>query len=206
MKSLSGRERIATRLLDDVTGVILVGGKSRRMGRDKAFLPWQGAPLFEQTLSLFKESFERVLLVGGEESRFARYGVGVTPDIYPGSALGGLYTGLFQVTTPHVFVACCDMPFPSEALLRHLCSLKDGFDCVVPETAQALEPLFAVYAKTALPAMLELLSSGNFRVYDLYPMLKTRFVRAEELAPFMEEGKALLNVNTPEEFAALQEE
>jgi molybdopterin-guanine dinucleotide biosynthesis protein A len=197
---------VAAVTLSDITGVILVGGKSRRMGRDKAFLPWQGAPLFEQTLSLFRESFKEVLLVGGDEARFAGYDVSFVPDIYPGSALGGLYTGLFHAKSAYIFVACCDMPFPSGSLLRQLCLLKNGFDCVVPETAQALEPLFAVYAKTALPAMLQLLSLGNLRIYDLYPMLKTRYVCAEELAPFLREGRALLNVNTPEEFAALREE
>jgi molybdenum cofactor guanylyltransferase len=187
----------------DVTGVILVGGKSRRMGRDKAFLPWHGAPLFETVLSVFRKNFSDTLLVGGEAERFTGYDVRFVADIHPGSALGGLYTGLFHATTRHVFVACCDMPFPSPALLQHLCSLKDGYDCVVPETTETLEPLFAVYAKTALAAMLKLLQAGNLRVYDLYPLLRTRYVGADEIAPFLNGGKSLLNVNTPEEFALL---
>lgn len=189
--------------IEDITGVILLGGKSRRMGRDKAFLPWQGAPLFEKVLSIFRDSFSRILLVGGEEARFAEYRLKWVPDIYPGSALGGLYTGLYIAETDHVFVAACDMPFPNEALLRHLCSLKDGFDCVVAETQDALEPLFAVYAKSALPAMRKLLDSGNLRVYDLYPLLRTRYVTADELARFADEGRAFINVNTPEEFDSL---
>ena len=191
--------------LSDITGVILVGGKSRRMGRDKAFLTWNGAPLFEKVLDIFRESFTTVLLAGGDEERFGRYGVEIVPDIYPGSALGGLYTGLFHAAHQHVFVATCDMPYPSAALLRHLCSLKDGYDCVVPETAQALEPLFAVYAKSALSAMLELLECGNFRIYDLYPRLHTRYVNVEELAPFADDGRSFINVNTPDEFARLVE-
>ena len=189
-----------------MTGVILVGGKSRRMGRDKAFLPWDGAPLFEKVLRIFKESFPTVLLAGGDAGRFSGYGLRVIPDIYPGSALGGLYSGLFHAAEEHVFVASCDMPYPSAPLLRHLCSLKDGYDCVVPETAQAFEPLYAVYAKSALPAMLELLESGNFRIYDLYPLLRTRYVGCAELAPFAEGGRSLINVNTPDEFARLAKE
>ena len=192
--------------IPDITGVILVGGKSRRMGRDKAFLPWDGAPLFEKVLRIFLESFATVLLAGGNAERFAGYGLQVIPDIYPGSALGGLYTGLFHAATEYIFVASCDMPYPNATLLRYLCSLKEGYDCVVPETAQSFEPLFAVYARSALPAMLDLLGCGNLRIYDLYPRLRTRYVGIEELAPYTEGGRSLINVNTPDDFAHLAKE
>ena len=195
-----------TEQLSDITGVILVGGKSRRMGRDKAFLPWNGAPLFERVLRIFRESFATVLLAGGDAERYGGYGLPIIPDIYPGSALGGLYSGLCHAADQHVFVASCDMPYPSAGLLRYLCSLKAGYDCVVPETAQSFEPLFAVYAKSALPAMLDLLESGNFRIYDLYPRLRTRYVGSEEMAPFADGGRSLINVNTPGEFALLTKE
>jgi molybdenum cofactor guanylyltransferase len=192
--------------IPDLTGIILVGGKSRRMGRDKAFLTWDGAPLFEKVLRIFRENFATVLLVGGDAERYGKYRETSIPDIYPGSALGGLYTGLYHATSKYVFVASCDLPYPSPALLRYLCSLKDGYDCVVPETALALEPLFAVYAKSALPAMLEMLGCGNFRIYDLYPQLRTRYVSGAELAPFAEGGKSLMNVNTPDDFTILAKE
>lgn len=192
--------------LPDITGVILIGGKSRRMGRDKAFLPWDGAPLLEKVLRIFRDNFATVLLVGSKDERYAGYGLELVPDIYPGSALGGLYSGLYHAKDGHIFVASCDMPFPSGELLRHLCSLKEGFDCVVPETALALEPLFAVYAKSSLPAMLKLLESGNLRIYDLYPVLRTRYVGVHELAPFAQGGRSLLNVNTPEEFAGIEKD
>ena len=176
------------------------------MGRDKAFLPWEGAPLFEKVLRIFSESFPEVLLVGGDAERFGKYGVRLVPDIYPGSALGGLYSGLFHATHQHIFVASCDMPYPSAPLLRYLCSLKGDYDCVVPQTEQALEPLFAVYGKSTLPAMLDLLGSGNLRIYDLYPQLRTRYVACDELAPFAENGRSFINVNTPDEFALLAKE
>lgn len=80
-----------------------------------------------------------------------------------------------------------------------------GYDGVVPETAQPLEPLFAIYAKSALPAMLDLLGSGNFRIHDLYPLLRTRYVGAEELAPFAD-GRSFINLNPPDEFALLAKE
>ena len=65
----------------DITGVILVGGKSRRMGRDKAFLQIAGKTLFERVLEIFRESFDRLVLVGDRAERFTGYALPVLPDI-----------------------------------------------------------------------------------------------------------------------------
>ena len=191
------------KMFDDITGVILVGGKSRRMGRDKAFLKVAGKPLFETILELFQDNFTRVMLVGNREERFAGYALAVTPDIYPGSSLGGLYSGLHHAETEYVFVASCDLPFPSGAVLRHLCSLKEGYDAVVPSTRYGYEPLFALYSKSCLGPIRELLERGEFCAYAYYPQINVRYVTTEELAPFDRDGRAFLNVNTPEEFARI---
>ena len=189
----------------DVTGMILVGGKSRRMGTDKAFIRVGGVPLFERVLSVFRESFSEILLVGDRGERFAGYQLRVVPDIYPGSSLGGLYTGLYHAGTERVFVSPCDMPFPSAGLLRYLCSLSASHDAVVPQTGRGFEPLFAVYAKKCLKAMKELLDGGNLRVFDLYRHVDTLFVSGAGLAPFDPGGRAFVNVNTPEELESLSE-
>ena len=190
-------------LKHDITGVILVGGKSRRMGRDKAFLDVAGKPLFERVLEVFRKSFDRIVLVGDREERFAAYSLPVLPDIYPGSSLGGLYTGLYHAATEHVFVSSCDLPFPNADILRHLCSLKDGFDAVVPSTKYSYEPLFALYAKSCLGPIRELLDSGDFCAYAWYPQVRVRYVPYEELAHLDRDGRAFMNVNTPDEFAGI---
>lgn len=183
----------------DITGVILVGGKSRRMGTDKAFLEFSGRPLFERTLEVFRESFDRVVLVGDREERFTGYGLPVLPDIYPGSALGGLYTGLHCAPTDYVFVSPCDLPFPNRDMLRHLCALRAGFDAVVPDTPHGYEPLFALYAKTCLGPMGELLERGDFCVYGFYPQVRVRYVTKEEWQHLDRDERSFVNVNTPEE-------
>jgi len=189
---------------DDITGVILVGGKSRRMGQDKAFLQISGNTLFERVLAVFQESFDRILLVGERPERFAGFALPVFPDIYPGSALGGLYTGLWQAETEHIFVSSCDLPFPSREILLFLCSHRDGFDAVVPDTVRGFEPLFALYAKTCLGSMKELLESGNRCIYDFYPRVRVRYVQDREIAHLNSDGRAFLNVNTPEEFEKIR--
>ena len=186
---------------DDITGIILVGGKSLRMGRDKAFLQVEGVPIFERVLALFRESFPGIALVGDRAERFAAYGLPVLPDIYPGSSLGGLYTGLYHASSEYVFVASCDLPFPNGEILRHLCSLRHGFDAVVSTSDLGYEPLFALYAKSCLGPIKALLDSGDCCAYAYYPQIKVRYVPYRELAHLDRDGKAFLNVNTPEEFA-----
>lgn len=194
-------EFMANSSFDDITAVILVGGKSRRMGVDKAFLEIDGMPLFERVLAVCRETFARVILVGDQAARFACYGLPVHPDIYPGSALGGLYTGIVQAETPYVFAAACDLPFPSGAAAGRLASLRHGCDAVVPRSTDGFEPLFAVYSGTCREPMLRLLEEGNFRIYDLYPELNMRYVPMEELAALAGDDRIFVNVNTPEEFA-----
>ncbi|APG26391.1 molybdenum cofactor guanylyltransferase [Syntrophotalea acetylenivorans] len=188
-----------------ITGIILVGGKSRRMGTDKAFLKIEGISLFERVLQVMEENFTSVLLIGNCRERYFRYNLPVIPDQYSGSALGGLYTGLKSSSTELVFVAPCDMPFPSSQLIRLICSMSDGFDVVVPRTRNGLEPLFAVYRKTCLEPMRRFLEKGHYRIYDFYSEVAVRYLEEEEMAWAVDEGRSLINLNTPRELITLKE-
>lgn len=125
----------------NVTGVILIGGKSRRMGRDKAFLQISGKTFFEGVLGVLRDSFDRLLLVGDRAECFAGYDLPVLPDIYPGSALGGLYPALHRAETEYIFVSSCDLPFPNGGILRYLCSLRDGRSFVNVNTPEEFEKI-----------------------------------------------------------------
>jgi molybdopterin-guanine dinucleotide biosynthesis protein A len=190
----------------EITGILLVGGRSRRLGRDKAFVELSGRPLFERALDLLRGRFARVLLVGDRPERFAAYGLPFLPDIYPGSALGGLYTGLLQAGTEHVFVSACDLPYPSGAVADHLCGLRHGVDAVVPLCRSTFETLFAVYGRGCLGPMKRLLELGNLRVYDVYPQVKVRYVEGGELERLGEEGRSFFNINTPREYETVRKE
>lgn len=185
----------------EITGVILIGGKSRRMGKDKAFLEVDGKPIFERVLDLFRESFTKILLAGDRAERFTTYKLPVVTDIYPGSSLGGLYTGLYHAKTDYIFVASCDLPFPNAGVIKYLCSLKDGFDAVVTRSASGYEPLFALYSKNCLEPIKNQLESGDYRASAFYPHIKALYVAYDELTSFDKDGTAFVNVNTPEEFA-----
>lgn len=189
--------------IKDITGVILAGGKSSRMGRDKAMLRLDGATLFERIMAVMQSLFARVI-IAGERPDLASSKVPCYPDLYPGSALGGLYTGLLKAKNDMIFVCACDMPFPDGVCARAILSQKQGHDVVVPRAGNNYyEPLFGVYRKTCLPYMLDMLECGEYRIYDFYPRVRASYVGVEQLPPGWE--KALLNVNTPEEYKYAKE-
>ena len=190
--------------MTDITGVILVGGKSRRMGTDKAFLELDGIPLIERLLLVFRECFSQTILVGDNGGRFSAYDVTVVADIYPGSPLGGIYSGLYNATDEHIFVASCDLTYPNSAVIRKICSLKDNYDVVVPTLSHGFETLCAIYSKSCLTAMRDMLECGNHRIFDLYPQINVRAIPYEELVSIDKNETAFLSVNTPEEFDAVK--
>ena len=188
---------------EDITGVILVGGKSSRMGRDKALLPLYGANLLDKVLDTLRSGLQHVILVGDHPERFEGYGLNIYPDIFPGSSLGGLYTALSRAETPYIFASACDLPFASPSILRLILSLGEGFDAVVPLNGNYPEPLFALYHKNCLEPMKELLDARNYRIYDFYSQVRIRYVTPEEIASVGGTGRAFLNVNTSKEYEAI---
>jgi len=188
----------------DITGVILVGGKSCRMGRDKAFLEIEGKTMFEKIFDAFSENFSRIVLIGDREERFANYHVPIYADLFPGSALGGLYTGLYYSETDYVFVSSCDLPYPSSSVINHICPLAVGCDAVVPKLSHGYEPLFAAYSRNCLAPIKSMLEALNFCVYDLYPLINVKDVSEEDLESVVESPYAFINLNTPAEYEAVK--
>lgn len=186
----------------DVTGVILAGGNSSRMGQDKATLRLEGVSLFERTLQTFQKLFQNIL-IAGDRPDLARDGIPAIADIYPGSALGGLYTALFTAKTPWIFVAPCDMPYPDPTLIRDILARREGYDVVVPNTCDGFEPLFACYHKNCLEAISLMLKDRRYCVYDFYPQVRACHLHEDEL-PYGW-SRSLRNVNTPEDFKSLEE-
>ncbi len=187
----------------EVTGVLLAGGRSQRMGTDKARLWVRDKSLFEHPLAMLQRFFPRVL-VAGDRPDLARPGVPVVADRYPGSALGGIHTGLRAATTDWVFVAPCDMPYPNAELVRRLLARRAGVDAVVPRTPQGYEPVFAAYHKRCLSPMESMLRQDQYRIYDFYQRVAIRFLEPPDLPLGWE--RALLNLNTPDQVSRLQEE
>ena len=156
----------------DVTGVILAGGQSQRMGRDKASLVLAGQTLVERIAAVLQPLFP-ALLIAGDRPDLARTDLPCVVDLYPGSALGGLHAALRRAQTPFIFAVACDMPLVREDLVRAIAERRGDCDVVVPRLPGGFEPLFALYRKTCLDPMEKMLEDGNFRIFDFYPRVRT---------------------------------
>ncbi len=187
----------------DVTGVLLAGGKSTRMGRDKALLELDGRRLADRMLEFLAALFPRVL-IAGDRPDLERPGLPSFPDPFPGSSLGGIHNGLLHSDTPLIFVAPCDLPSPNLILAEALLAFREGNDVVIPLTPQGYEPLFGLYGRNCLPQIEAMLAGGSFRILDLYPRVRTRALGPGEL-PEGWEG-ALRNLNTPEDLRNLKKD
>ena len=189
-----------------VTGVILAGGASSRMGSNKALLPQKGVRFIEVIYRTLAELFEEVIVVTNTPEQYAFLPCKKVPDLYPGKGvLAGIHSGLFHSSEPAIFTVACDMPHLNTALIRHLVSLSAGVDIVIPSTEGGMEPLHALYRKGCQPALEELLQeSAQVRVVAILSRVQVRKVLPEEIAPFDPEYKSFVNINTPEDYFRLK--
>jgi molybdopterin-guanine dinucleotide biosynthesis protein A len=190
-----------------MTGAILAGGLSRRMGTDKALLEVGGHRVIDRTVHLFQEIFSQVLIITPNPVNYAYLGVRMAADLFPGrGALGGLHAAIFYATTPHVFVAACDMPMLHRGLIEHLIQQPTRWDIIVPQIGQNLEPLHARYARACLKTIEGALLRGGHRIKDFYRKMRVKYVPEEELRSLDSELLSFRNINTPEDLDAFQKD
>lgn len=189
-----------------MTGVVLAGGKSTRMGANKAALRLGGRPLIDGVVEVLRSLFPEVLIIANAPGLYDYLGLPVYPDRIPDKgSLGGLYTGLTYASHPAAFFAACDMPFLNAALIASLRDAAPGYDAVVPRTPEGLQPIHAVYGKACLPVMEALIAAGRLKIDRLFPRVRTRVVEEADLRRLDPDLDSFLNCNTPAEFAAAAE-
>ena len=191
----------------EISGIILAGGKSRRMGRDKAFLELGGRSLIEIVIERVQAVAAEVIIVTNAPQRYAHLGARLVCDVYRGvGTLGGIHAGLTAATYDHALVVGCDMPFLNPSLLAHLASLAPQYDAVVPRVDGLFEPLHAVYAHSCLPLIKAQISTRQWQAFSFYPQARVRYVSREEIARFDPELLSLRNANTPAEWRKVERE
>ena len=183
-----------------MTGVILSGGKSLRMGKDKAFVEIDGIPIIHQIVSLFNDLFEETVIVTNQKELYKGLGIRTVSDIIPNmGVLGGLYTGLVCSTFFYSFCVACDMPFLKESVIGYLIQRKEGYDVAVAMTTDGLQPLHAVYSKNCIQPIQQTLAEGHYKILDFYPLVRIRTIGDAEILRLDPERESFINVNTPEE-------
>lgn len=187
-----------------VAGVILAGGKSSRMGRNKALLPHNGKPLIESVYKVMAEIFDQVAIVTNSPEEYAFLPCRKIPDIHVGmGSIAGIHAGLNWSPEERIFAAGCDMPFLEKELVRHLALVSVDESGVIPCTPGGLEPLHAVYSKRLLPLLEEALQSDRKRIIDLIQRMGVKVISADDIAVISPRFRSFINLNTPEDYHAL---
>ena len=172
--------------------VILTGGQSARMGRDKAGLVLDGEVFRTRLTARFRTAFDQVWIAGPEG----------LPDLRPGQGpLAGLESAFVRTGAEAVFLTAVDLPFADPALARLLTERMGEKDaCLIRRRDGRLEPLFAVYRRTCLPHLQACLDAGSRAMGALLDRLDCRMIEEDQL-PGFDLAYILFNVNTPEDYS-----
>ena len=183
-----------------MTGIILAGGKNRRMGFNKAFIDIGGQRIIQRTIGLFRELFDEIILVANNLAEYEELNVKVVSDIFKDAgSLGGIYTGLFHASSEYSFVAACDMPFLNKEVISKVNMAAKDTSAVVPFILGRYHPLHAAYSKKCLNSISEMIKERDLRITNLFHKIK--ITRLDEKDWFSNE-KILLsldNINTRED-------
>jgi molybdopterin-guanine dinucleotide biosynthesis protein A len=188
--------------IEDATAVILTGGKSSRMGRPKALLPFDDEPLIVHLVRNLKRMFAETIVVASPEQELPSLSAALVRDeiAYQGP-VSGIYYGLKAATKEVCFVTSCDAPFLSLPLISHLLSQISEWDVVVPYWQERFQPLHAAYRRSVAPLLREQLDRGELRPILLYQKVRTRKIDEDDIRRLDPEGLSFLNMNTPEDYA-----
>ena len=184
-----------------ITAFILAGGKSARMGSDKAFLELGGRSLLIRALDLAQAVTPDVKIVGAPE-KFAAFAPAV-PDIYPARGpLGGIHAALFNSTTDYNLILAVDLPFVEESFLHYLIAeaQSSGAVVTVPSAVGYFHPLCTVYRKAFLPTADRALAEGRNKLDALFSEVQVRVISEEELQSAGFDAEIFRNLNTPEDW------
>jgi molybdopterin-guanine dinucleotide biosynthesis protein A len=190
-----------------VSGIILAGGKSRRMGGiNKALLRIGGRRLVERTCAVLTSLFTEVIVVTNSFEDFQFLGLPMVSDLVPGKgSLGGLYTGLKACKHDWAFLVACDMPFLNRDAILHIVSQIRNHDVVIPKIGHNFEPLHAAYSQKCLAHVEKLLAEGDLKIIDLLPNVNVLEVPEQDLRQFDPQLRFILNLNTPDDFKGAEE-
>jgi molybdopterin-guanine dinucleotide biosynthesis protein A len=189
------------RNVENVTAFILAGGKSSRMGADKAFLELGGRTLLARALEMAGSVAQQVRAVG-DKTKFAPFGI-VVDDIYPECGpLGGIHAALMSTTTDFNLMLAVDLPFMRREFLELLLSeaRRTKAMVTVARVAGFFQPLCAVYRKEFTEVAERSLQAGKNKIGSLFGEVNTRVIEEEELRKAGFAVELFRNLNTPEEW------
>ncbi|MFZ1747515.1 MAG: molybdenum cofactor guanylyltransferase [Nitrospirales bacterium] len=189
--------------LTNISGVVLAGGESRRMGKDKRNLEWGGTKFLDKVCLTLGELFDEIILVTAiEDYPCGHLPVRLVTDAIPHKgSLGGMFTGIKEASHCSVFVVACDMPFLNSLVISRLCALPES-DVLIVKLSTGYQPLHARYSKRCSLIMEKMIQEGNLRIQSLIqdPSLSIQIVEESLFQDIDPHGYSFLNINTPSDY------
>ncbi len=184
------------------TGVILAGGQNKRFdGQNKAFIRIGGKRIVDRLLEVYARLFDHIVLVTNDPAAYMDVDALIVSDHFSvRSSLNGLHAGLFAAGHEYAFFTACDTPFVKETLIkRMLDNIERRADIIIPSTTAGYEPMFSVYKKTCMPAMVSQLKHDVLKIDGLFRKVRVKKVVEANLREVDPELISFFNINTHED-------
>lgn len=190
---------------DQVTGIVLSGGKSSRMGQDKGLCMFRGKPLIEYVVDVISP-FCGEIIIGANQDSYQRFDHRVVPDRIEGiGPAGGILSCLSASNSEHNLVVSCDIPMISQGLIGHIFSSVQNFDAVIPIYKNQVEPMCAYYNHRVVDHFEKSVGQGQYKLQDIIKGINTRYVHIHDQLGFYTEH-LFYNVNTISDLELLEKQ
>lgn len=189
------------------TAVILAGGESRRMQRDKMELRFKTGSFLESAVKRFSACFDEVYISVADPEKYPDIEAKRLVDEWKGCGpIAGLHSGLKNTEAEGIFLVAADLPYADPLAAKRMIELAGDSDiCITADSASRFEPLFGYYKKSVLPHVVTALQAGDYKIAALLDKARLRIVTKSELGSLWNE-KLLLNINYPEDYERLMRE
>jgi len=186
-----------------MTSIILAGGKSSRLGRNKLLETIGEKTLIQWVVDRLAIMSTEIIIAtarGQAIGYFSTVKTRTVEDIYPGKGpLAGIHAGLGATASPRAIVVSCDMPFLNVSLLRYMADSMLDFDIVLPRIGKMIEPLCAVYSRNCLVPIQKLLDRDERQIRKLFDLVKVRYIEEDEINRFDPEHLSFFNINSQDD-------
>lgn len=184
-----------------ISGFILAGGKSSRMGTDKALLMFQDIPLLLHMIKRIEPFCDKVA-ISGQNSEYANFEVEMIPDLYTDCGpIAGIFSALKYTGSDWNLLVSVDVPFVNDELFHVLISNIGEYDCIIPEHTSGVEPLIGLYHRRTLPVIEKMITSGDYKLTNLLSKQNTSYVDCNEL--IKKRPRLFMNINRMEDYHSI---
>jgi molybdopterin-guanine dinucleotide biosynthesis protein A len=185
----------------NLSGYILAGGKSSRMGSDKALLLVQDESMMNRMIRLL-EPFCKTIAISGEKTGYNEFKVEIVPDLYTDCGpISGIISSLKHSSTEWNLLISVDVPFMNEAFIQYMIFHIGHYDCIIPEHDGRFEPLMGLYNRQIIPVVEEMISQGDYKLMRLLSKLKVRYVNCNSL--IKQYPRLFVNINLPGDYQSI---